>query len=157
MHMTQASTKGDQNCYVSNRVKSPFKSIKPSKWFLSQLGLHLEWSMNNKTVQHRANCKAFKFGEVLNIKSREDAGSNGKYDYHILHSVKAFSPGAGEREFTAVVVSSIPPSVATAPTPTWRRGHFEVVDDNQISKMGVQQSLHAKGLAKKDPNVLPVP
>ena len=53
--------KGEQYCYVSHRLKSPFKPIKPSKWFVAQLGAHLESSMNNKTLNgyvHFIGCKS---------------------------------------------------------------------------------------------------
>ena len=91
--------KGEQYCYVSHRLKAPFKPIKASKWFVSQLGAHLESSMNNKTIQYRAKCKEFKFRDVLLIRSREDKRSDGKYDYDLLYTVKEFSPGAGNREY----------------------------------------------------------
>jgi hypothetical protein len=78
--------KGEQYCYVSHRLKAPFKPIKASKWFVSQLGAHLESSMNNKTIQYRAKCKEFKFRDVLLIRSREDKRSDGKYDYDLLYT-----------------------------------------------------------------------
>ena len=143
--------KGDENCYVSDHIKGLFKKIKPQPWFASQLGSYLEVAMNNKTARYRPACKEFSFNKVLKIESREDRRSDGTFEYNILYNVEEFSKGAGNREFTSIVSSPIPPSVATRPLQTQSslQGNFQVLDQNQVSKWGANKACMPKQIPKK--------